>query len=244
MKYSYGKIKYMKKLPSKKYEFANTDDGILGSPIFLEGTTCVVGIFKGSIESKEENYGDFIWPIFSYFINFEDNINRHNNNYFNNESNNVIKVKNILNNNINFGNNANEINKRNKSKTENKLNQLTIIYKNNSYNSIRLFGDDFVKNNINNCYLLIDGKRKKLCEELKLNKKQKKQNILEIKLIEINTITNMSHMFNDCSSLKSLSDISKCDTKNVTNMSGIFFGCSSLKSLPDIYKWDTKNVPI
>ena len=27
---------------------------------------------------------------------------------------------------------------------------------------------------------------------------------------------------------------------NVTNMSYMFFGCSSLKSLPDISKWDTK----
>ena len=178
MKYSFGKIKYITKLQSTKYEFAhdaNIDNGLSGSPIFLEGTTKVVGIHKGRIESKEENYGDFIWPIFNYFKNFKDNINGHNNNYFYNESNNVRKVKNILNNNnINFGNNANTINKRNKSKTKNdsqliqnnsnndKLNKMTIIYKNKSYNSIRLFGDDFVKNNINNCYLLIDGQQTKI----------------------------------------------------------------------------------
>ena len=79
-------------------------------------------------------------------------------------------------------------------------------------------------------------------------------------------------MFNGCSSLISLPDISKWNTKNISGnhkmlygnsstnsiisdnykeyplendtggMNGIFGGCSSLKSLPDISKWDTKNV--
>ena len=52
----------------------------------------------------------------------------------------------------------------------------------------------------------------------------------------------MSDMFNGCSSLISLPDISKWDTKNVTFMSYMFRECSSLISLPDISKWDTKNV--
>ena len=29
---------------------------------------------------------------------------------------------------------------------------------------------------------------------------------------------------------------------NVTNISGLFAGCSSLKSLPNISKWNTKNL--
>ena len=49
-------------------------------------------------------------------------------------------------------------------------------------------------------------------------------------------------MFSYCSSLQSLPDISKWDTKNVTNMSYMFDNCSSLQSLPDISEWDTKNV--
>jgi len=55
-------------------------------------------------------------------------------------------------------------------------------------------------------------------------------------------VTDMMWMFNGCSSLISLPDISKWNTKNVTNMSDMFNGCSSLISLPDISKWDTKNV--
>ena len=48
----------------------------------------------------------------------------------------------------------------------------------------------------------------------------------------------MSYMFYDCSSLQSLPDISKWDTKNVIDMSWMFYYCISLQSLPDISKWD------
>ena len=49
--------------------------------------------------------------------------------------------------------------------------------------SIELFGYYFVNDNINNCYLLIDNQKIKLCEKLILNQEQKNKNILEIKLI-------------------------------------------------------------
>ena len=49
-------------------------------------------------------------------------------------------------------------------------------------------------------------------------------------------------MFNNCSSLLSLPDISKWNTNNVTDMSFMFVNCSSLSSLPDISKWNTNNV--
>ena len=55
-------------------------------------------------------------------------------------------------------------------------------------------------------------------------------------------ITNMSTLFYNCSSLISLPDISKWNTKSLINMGGIFSGCSSLKSLPDISKWKTNKV--
>ena len=42
----------------------------------------------------------------------------------------------------------------------------------------------------------------------------------------------MRDMFCECSSLKSLPDISNWNTVNVTNMSDMFFGCSSLKNIP------------
>ena len=130
-----------------------------------------------------------------------------------------------------------------------KLNQMTIIYQINKkgfYTAI--FGYEFVENNKNNCYLLIDNQQRELCEYLNLNKEEK--DILEIKLIENRNITNMSYMFNHKIlwsffyryKIISLPDISEWDAKNVTDMSHMFYGCSSLESLPDISKWDTKNV--
>ena len=88
MKYSYGKITSYE----PEYEFshnANTDEGSSGSPIFLRGTTKVIGIHKSGIRMKnmKENFGDFIWPIFNYFKNYSENTNKNreiksnNNNY-------------------------------------------------------------------------------------------------------------------------------------------------------------------
>ena len=60
--------------------------------------------------------------------------------------------------------------------------------------------------------------------------------------INMSDIINMSSMFSNCESLKSLPDISKWNTNNVNDMSSMFSNCESLKSLPDISKWNTNNV--
>ena len=52
----------------------------------------------------------------------------------------------------------------------------------------------------------------------------------------------MKGIFYGCSSLNSLPDISKWNTKNVSDMKGIFYECPSLKSMPDISGWNTNNV--
>ena len=70
---SVGKIKYV-----TNYEFAfdfAIEEGSSGSPILLKETNKVVGIYKGCFKSRKENYGDLIYPIFSYFKNFQENIN-------------------------------------------------------------------------------------------------------------------------------------------------------------------------
>ena len=106
---------------------------------------------------------------------------------------------------------------------------MTIIYNINK-NEIQLFGEDFVKNNKDNCYLLIEGKKENLCSKWKINKTDKE--LLIIKLIEIKTITDMSNMFSYCISLKNLPDISKWDTKNVTDMRSMF-SCCDEKIIPE-----------
>ena len=44
----------------------------------------------------------------------------------------------------------------------------------------------------------------------------------------LTNVTDISYMFYGCSSLISLPDISKWDTKNVTNMNYMFYGCHNL----------------
>ena len=57
-----------------------------------------------------------------------------------------------------------------------------------------------------------------------------------------NNIINISKMFSNCSSLKTLPDISNWNIENVIDISGMFLNCSKLTSLPNISKWNTKNV--
>ena len=123
-----------------------------------------------------------------------------------------------------------------------KLNQMTINYFiDQKSNKIRLFCGDFVKNNENNCYLIIDGKEHELINNLILNEVQKARKVLTIKLIQYKPITDMSFMFYDCSSLISIPDIKNWDTKNVTKMNSMFNGCISLGFLT-LSGWETKNV--
>ena len=143
-------------------------------------------------------------------------------------------------------NNTNEIIIIYKIKDKNNEDSEDNQYEDSEYNKgedkyeIKLFGEEFIENNKNNCKIIIDNKEQDLIEYLKINKNEK---ILKIKLKEIKTITNMSYMFHGCESLTSLPNISNWNTNNVTDMSFMFFGCDSLTSLPDISNWNTNNVP-
>ena len=64
----------------------------------------------------------------------------------------------------------------------------------------------------------------------------------KIDKVKINSwicLKSLSHMFYECSSLKSLPDISGWNTNDVNDMSSMFEGCSSLIFFPDISKWNT-----
>ena len=88
--------------------------------------------------------------------------------------------------------------------------------------------------------MIIDNKEYEIID--KYNIKNYNNNELNIKLKGINNVTDMSFMFNECSSLISLPNISKWITNNVTHMNSMFDGCSSLSSLPDISNLNTNNV--
>jgi len=151
--------------------------------------------------------------------------------------NNMSNIKEQLYNTINLYNNLNNIS------STNLLNKMTIIYDvDNNKDEIKIFGKNFVENNKNNCYLLINNKKHELCESVKLNKNHINEKTLEISLEETEKITNMSYMFSDCCSLKSIPDISDWDSINVNNMNSMFYNCNTLKSLPDISDWVITNV--
>ena len=64
-------------------------------------------------------------------------------------------------------------------------NSINIIYKTKNQNEIRIFGFNFVRNNKDICHILIDNKKFDLFHTLQLNNKQKQQETLQIKLINI-----------------------------------------------------------
>ena len=106
----------------------------------------------------------------------------------------------------------------NKNKIENRLEKL-YLKKNDEYKN----------------YIILNKKTNR-------EKDENKEEILEIKLIGINKLTNMSSIFEECKLLLSLPDISSWNTSNITEMSDIFFGCESLLFLSDISKWNTSKV--
>ena len=108
---------------------------------------------------------------------------------------------------------------------------------------IKIFGNEFVKNNEKNCQINYEDNTYNLSEYIEIDQENIKNNdILEIKLIGIKNITNAYFMFHKCFSLISIPDISNWKTNNITNMNQMFSNCSSLKSLPDISNWNTSNV--
>ena len=143
------------------------------------------------------------------------------------------------------------------------------IEKDDNKKMIKVFGRDFVENNKNNCYLMINGKKYPLKEYLPLKKDYNRQTV-KIKLVKEKPIKDMSYMFEDCINLLSFSDnsdywenpetldmkymFSNCsslinlpnmncwDTSNVTDMQYIFNNCSSLKTIPDISNWKMSQV--
>ena len=110
---------------------------------------------------------------------------------------------------------------------DNNIEEITIIYKNKKIYNIngrikkvikkykgeemsknKLFGETFVRNNKDNCKILINGKVKELDSFYDIDKLEE-NGILEIKLKGIYNIKDMSFMFCGCLSLISLPDISK-----------------------------------
>ena len=113
-----------------------------------------------------------------------------------------------------------------------------IVNKNNTNNfSIKAFGENFVNNNKDKCKVIIGNSIESLQSFYPLTEEYE-----EIILTNIDKITNMSCMFEECESLDSVDDMQNWNTKKVTDMSKLFYFCTSLFELPNISHWNTKNV--
>ena len=109
------------------------------------------------------------------------------------------------------------------------LNEIIIKYKIEKEDKrIRIFGDNFVNNNYNNCKIILNGKKYNLISHLDIKDKIINEKLMAIKLRGIKKIKKLVDLFAKCSSLKSLSDISNWNTNNITDISGLFYECSSL----------------
>ena len=111
---------------------------------------------------------------------------------------------------------------------------------------IKIFGDTFVENNKNNFRISLDDKNElELVSFLDLKKNEKYIKInktIEIKLIQISEVTNLSMMFQGCRNIISVPDLSTLNTDNVTDISFMFSNCNSLTSLPDLSIWNTSKL--
>ena len=128
-------------------------------------------------------------------------------------------------------------------------NEITLKYFPDTEKKIRLLGQTFLNNNRTKCKFIINNNIYQLFDLLKISKDLEKyissnNGIFEVKLC-INKgeyLTNMSHMFHDCSTLLFLPDISELNTFHVTDMSYLFYGCNLLENIPNISKWNISNV--
>ena len=243
IEYSSGIFKSIDKDNYIIEQSCSTDISSSGYPIVNSVNFKVIGI-QGMDENQGKNVGIYLKESIEKFKN---KIN------FNKE---MIKIKNInINNEIKLKTtemyeSSKNINNRYEEKFKPYLvdkkiikqsidNSISIKYNIKDSYEILLFGKIFVQNNKNKCKLYIDGLEKELTDYY-YNDELKEE--LEIKLIGINNLIDVSYMFSGCDSLISLSDLSKWKTSNIINMKHMFSGCILLKYFTDISEWDISKV--
>ena len=119
----------------------------------------------------------------------------------------------------------------------------------NNNKILKIFGQKFVENNKNNCFLYINEKMLELNEYIDINNIYEDNELcdggnFEVTLYEKENkkMNDISYMFYEVTSLLSLTDDSTFDTININNMRYTFYGCKLLNNLDCISKWNTSNV--
>ena len=117
---------------------------------------------------------------------------------------------------------------------ENKIKiELKLIDKIKNKKEVRIFGEQFVKNNINAKIELkneldsYDGEIKDIINFENYNTKS----IFYITISNIDNINNLSNMFNECIEIESLKISLNIDTEKIIDLSNMFLKCTSLQEL-------------
>ena len=124
---------------------------------------------------------------------------------------------------------------------------IEITYKiNPNENKIKLFGEQFIINNENiknQISIIFENKPYNFDQYLELkNINCSYKDTLTIKLTGVDELVDVSHMFDSCESLLSVSQIKNWDSSQITNMKCMFNRCRNLISLPDIHLLNTSQV--
>ena len=107
----------------------------------------------------------------------------------------------------------------------------------NNKKKIRIFGQDFVYNNIYKCKIIYKNKEYELDEYINnIDFNYNNKDEFKLKLRGINNVTDFYSMFCECESLSSLPNISNWNTSNVTNMSYMFYNCDNSLNIPNLNK--------
>ena len=109
-----------------------------------------------------------------------------------------------------------------KEKDEDEIN---IIYKIGDEDRIKIFGETFVKNNRNICKIIYNSKEEEIKEYIQ---KPLENDLLKIKLKGLKKLLSFESMFENCTLLLNLPDISNLNTIKIANMSHLFSQCHSL----------------
>ena len=181
--------------------------------------------FNHSIKIKNNTY--WFYPIISaenlniIGINSRHNIGR------------FMKI--LVNNLKNLFNESNTLNEKSKGN----MGVFKMVYKKDEGTKTRIFGDRFVENNKNNCFINVNGEKRELSTYIDNSEILDERFVIE--LIETKKMTDLSNMFDSCSSLTYLPNISNWNMENVTNISCMFFECSNLKFEKDKLNWNISN---
>jgi len=203
----------------------NKNSNYSGCPIILTENKNIIGICEEKYGIN--NFGLFISEILKE-LEKEKKTNENRNDLFFKKESQTYNEKSMLLNNQDLQN-------------ENINDEIIIRYIKFNDDKIKIFGKEFLENNKNNFKIIINNNEAELCEYI-YEVKKFEQNIIEIKLQQINESTDLSYMFSGCKNLYSLENSSNLSLSKVTKMNNMFFGCSNLSFISNISNWDTSNV--